>query len=145
MVNFMQVSVCLPELQYFKLVFLNIYNCAWKPSYLKSCHIFTYVCIYFHVWHYIRMCNTDIFTRGYNLTSKSHSRKDASHGKGTRNVFVTIFISTWVSSDGLHATNCSVNLFCKLFLHHYTTKFAKSYVQYSLNSAILRHWLFQLK
>ena len=39
MANFMQVSVSLPKLQLLKLVFLNIYNCAWKPSFPKSSHI----------------------------------------------------------------------------------------------------------
>ena len=38
MANFMQVSVSLPNLQFFKSVFLNIYNCAWKPGFLKSSH-----------------------------------------------------------------------------------------------------------
>ena len=61
MANFMQVSVCLPELQYFKLVFLNIYNCTWKPGYLKSCHIFTYVCMYFCMYGIIYVCVILIF------------------------------------------------------------------------------------
>ena len=39
----MQASVFLPEMQYFKeSVFLNIYNGAWKPGFLKSSHIISY-------------------------------------------------------------------------------------------------------
>ena len=43
MVSCMQASVFLPKIQCFtslKLLFLNIYNCAWKPSFLKSRHTF---------------------------------------------------------------------------------------------------------
>ena len=41
--DFMQVGTfSLPELQQLKSVFLNIYNCAWKPGYLKSSHIYVY-------------------------------------------------------------------------------------------------------
>ena len=34
MANFMQVSISIPKLQFFKLlksVILNIYNCEWNP------------------------------------------------------------------------------------------------------------------
>ena len=43
MVNCMQPSVFLPKIQCFtslKLLFLNNYDCAWKPSFLKSRHTF---------------------------------------------------------------------------------------------------------
>ena len=39
--NFLQASVFLTNLQYFislKLVFLNIYNCAWKQGFHKCSH-----------------------------------------------------------------------------------------------------------
>ena len=45
MANFMQASVSLPELQYFKLlnsIYLNIYNCVWKVGFLKSRYIIVY-------------------------------------------------------------------------------------------------------
>ena len=49
MVNFMQVSVSPPKLQYFKWlksVFLTIYNCVWKPGFLKRSHIYS-INVYF--------------------------------------------------------------------------------------------------
>ena len=43
MANFMQASVFLPQLQYFKYlkpIFLNLYNCTSKLGFLTSSHIF---------------------------------------------------------------------------------------------------------
>ena len=37
--NFIQACVFLFELQYLKMVFQNIYNCAWKLGFLKCSHI----------------------------------------------------------------------------------------------------------
>ena len=40
MAKFMQVAICFPSrVKYLKSIFLNIYNCAWKPGFLKSSHI----------------------------------------------------------------------------------------------------------
>ena len=47
----MQAAPCIPEIyriEYFKLVFLNIYNCTYKTPFRKSSHICAcmYTCIH---------------------------------------------------------------------------------------------------
>ena len=91
----MQVSVCLPELQYFKLlklVFLNICNCAWKPGYLKLGHIFTFVCMYFCMYGIIYVCVILIFLPEDTISPANHTAEKKPAMEKVQEMFLLLYL-----------------------------------------------------